>query len=419
MGSRPTSPWQFGRLAASDQTNGCAAPESIDGGHDLGSLERSARLLADGEANRVHRLVGDRGGDGYAGGGRSNLRRRRNDVRFAIVHAIRAQGGPVYDFVTIARQPSASRRRAQKRGGGGARRFGRRGDTLSTTTSTYLSIENNLARYQKMVASEPAVKTATAYYAANIGSVTSVSGLVNNYRLLSYALTAYGLGDQVNNKALVTKVLEGGTTSSKALANTLSNPNWAKFAKAFSYLTSSTSATSATISAATSTTESNYVEQQLEAQEGKQDVGVQLALYFQRVAPTISSSYNVLGDENLLEAFQTIFGVTLNTYGSVDTNAAIVSKLMPMSDLTNPTKLKSLTERFTAQYTLLYGPGGQNASSPLTVTDSGTTTSSNLNAATSILSGVISGNSSYGGSSTAELFSSALLTGLQSLTLGG
>ncbi len=74
----------------------------------------------------------------------------------------------------------------------------------------------------------------------------------------------------------------------------------------------------------------------------------------------------MLGDENLLEAFQTIFGVTLNTYGSIDTNASIVSKLMPMSDLTDPTKLKQLTERFTAQYTLLYGPGGQDASTPLT-----------------------------------------------------
>jgi hypothetical protein len=93
--------------------------------------------------------------------------------------------------------------------------------------------------------------------------------------------------------------------------------------------------------------------------------------------------------------------------------------MMPISDLTDPTKLKQLTERFTAQYTLLYGPGGQNASSPLTVTASGTTTSSNLNAATTILSSVISGNSSYAGSQTAELFSSALLTSLQSLPLGG
>jgi hypothetical protein len=92
---------------------------------------------------------------------------------------------------------------------------------------------------------------------------------------------------------------------------------------------------------------------------------------------------------------------------------------MPIKDLQDPTKLKQLTARFTAQYTLLYGPGGANASSPLTANSGGTTTSSNLNAATSIMSGIISGNSSYGGSSTAELFSSALLTSLQSLSLGG
>ena len=127
----------------------------------------------------------------------------------------------------------------------------------------------------------------------------------------------------------------------------------------------------------------------------------------------------MLGDENLLEAFQTIFGITLNTNGNIDSNAAIVSKLMPTSDLTDPTKLKRLTERFTAQYTVLYSSGGQDASSPLTVTDSGTTTSSDLNASTSILSNVISGNSSYSGSSTTQSLSSVLLSSLQSLSLGG
>jgi hypothetical protein len=289
----------------------------------------------------------------------------------------------------------------------------------TTTTSTYLSIEKNLARYQKMVASESSVKNATDYYAANIGKVTSIKGLVSNYRLLSYALTAYGLGDQTNNKALVTKVLQGGATSPKALANTLSNPNWKNFAKAFSYLSSSTTATSETISAAASTTESDYTEQQLENQEGKQDVGVQLALYFKRVAPTITSAYSVLGDENLLEAFQTIFGITLNTNGNIDNNAAIVSRLMPLSDLKDSKKLDQLAERFCAQYTVLYSSGGADASSPLQVYNSGSTTSSDLNASTSILSNVISGNSSYGGSSTTQSLSSVLLNSLQSLSLGG
>ena len=48
-----------------------------------------------------------------------------------------------------------------------------------------------------MTAADPAVKTAGDYYAANIGNVKSIADFVGNYRLLSYALEAHGLTDQV------------------------------------------------------------------------------------------------------------------------------------------------------------------------------------------------------------------------------
>ena len=38
------------------------------------------------------------------------------------------------------------------------------------------------------------------YYQANIGKVTSIQDLLGNYRLLSYALQAYGLGDQIKSR---------------------------------------------------------------------------------------------------------------------------------------------------------------------------------------------------------------------------
>src|SRR6202040_470864 len=96
-------------------------------------------------------------------------------------------------------------------------------------------VTQNLARYQTMTAEQPDVKTATDYYRANIGSVTSASDLVKNYRLLSYALQAYGLGDQISSTALVKKVLEGGVSNPKSLANTLPNPAWKAFAAAFDF----------------------------------------------------------------------------------------------------------------------------------------------------------------------------------------
>ena len=147
---------------------------------------------------------------------------------------------------------------------------------MTTTTAAYLSVTQNLARYQAMTAAEPAVKSATAYYEANIGEAGSIQDFVGNYRLLSYALDAYGLGDQVDNTALVTKVLEGGVSNPKSLANTLSNSNWKAFAAAFNFVGKGASSVSS--ASAVKTTTSDYLEQQLESDQGAQDLGVQLAL---------------------------------------------------------------------------------------------------------------------------------------------
>jgi hypothetical protein len=293
---------------------------------------------------------------------------------------------------------------------------------MTSTTSAYLAVSQNLPRYQAMTATEPAVKTATAYYEANIGSVTSIQDFVGNYRLLSYALDAYGLGDQINATALITKVLEGGVSNPNSLANTLSNSAWKAFATAFNFV--GDGASSAASPSAVQTTTSDYVEQQLESDQGAQNVGVELALYFQRVAPTVTSEYGVLADPNLLEVAQTIFGLSPATSAeNINTQAQTLSQLMPISDLQDPAKLKQLTERFTAMYDLTYGPGS-GAATNLTVASSNS--SSGQSGAAAVLAGVISSNGSALGSelnaftgAPTQVFSTALLSSLQRFSLGG
>lgn len=290
---------------------------------------------------------------------------------------------------------------------------------MTSTTTAFLAVTQNLSRYQAMTAAEPAVKTATAYYEANIGSVSSVQDLVGNYRLLSYALNAYGLGDQINNKGLITKVLEGGVSNSKSLANTLPNSQWKAFAAAFNFVDSG--ATSPSSSSAVTTTTGDYVEQQLESDQGGQDVGVQLALYFQRVAPTVTSEYGILADTNLLQVAATIMG--LSPSAAADLQPKTLSELMPISDLQDPAKLQQLTERFTAMYDYTYGPGS-GATTSLTA-DSGNSTSEESGAA-SVLASIISTNgsalsdalNSFTGATQAT-FSTALMSSMSRLTLGG
>jgi hypothetical protein len=287
---------------------------------------------------------------------------------------------------------------------------------MSTTTSTFLAVDQNLARYQAMTAKQPDVTTATAYYTANIGSVQSAADLVKNYRLLSYALDAYGLGNQIGSTALIQKVLEGGVTNPKSLANTLPNPAWKAFAKAFDFTDSGSASPSS--AASVTTTTGDYVEQQLESNQGQQDPGVQLALYFQRVAPSVTTSYGILGNENMLEVVQTIFGLgSTSTTSQIDAEATAVSKLVPLSELQDPAKVTKLAERFGAAYDAKYGPSSGSTSS-LTVVDGSAPTT--VSGASSVLAGVVSSNATALSSlQTSTLFSAGLLESLQGVTLGG
>ncbi len=285
-----------------------------------------------------------------------------------------------------------------------------------TTTSTYLSITQNLPRYQAMTAAEPAVKSAAAYFEANIGKVKSAADLVSNYRLLSYAMQAYGLSDQINSTALIKQVLEGGVGNPKALANTLTDPRWRAFAAAFDF--TDPGAKSPTSASAVATTTKNYVEQQLETDQGQQNVGVQLALYFQRVAPTITNAYGILGDKNLLEVVQTIFGLAPTVSASqIDAEAASVGRLAPVATLHDPAKVQQLTERFTAMYDASYGPAS-GASSSLTLANS--SAPGGASAAATILGGIVSSNGSLlAGVSGGSLISNRMLATLQGVALGG
>ena len=249
-----------------------------------------------------------------------------------------------------------------------------------------------------MTAAEPAVKTATAYYEANIGKATSIQDFVGNYRLLSYALDAYGLGDQINAKALITKVLEGGVSNPKSLANTLSDSRWKALAAAFDFAGRGASSVSST--SAVKTTTADYVEQQLESDQGAQDVGVQLALYFQRVAPTISNEYGILADPNLLEVAQTIFGLSpVTSATNIDAQAKTFSQLMT------------------------YGPGS-GATTFLTVSSDNSGLSQS--GASAVLADVINSNgqsissalNAFSGAPT-SMFSDALMSSLQKFALGG
>lgn len=262
---------------------------------------------------------------------------------------------------------------------------------MLSTTASYLAVSNNLSRMQAATAAEPQVKTATAYFLANIGKVTSISDFVNNYQLFSYAMTAFGLGDMTYAKGMMTQVLQGGVTSPKALANTLSNPAYKAFATAFDFVGKGAATTQT--AAATTDVVNQYVEQSLESAQGQQNQGVQLALYFTRTAPSVTNVYGLLADPSLLKVVQTAFGIPASATENIDTEAASLSKQISIADLQDPKKVQAIAERFTAMWDINGNHTSSNASSGVTQI--------------------------FAASSTTTSFSTSLLLSLQGLKLGG
>ena len=77
---------------------------------------------------------------------------------------------------------------------------------LSTYTSYNLIARDMLVSLDR-TASETITAREAAYYRENIGKVTSVDAFLDDYRLYSYAMKAYGLEDMTYATAFMRKVL--------------------------------------------------------------------------------------------------------------------------------------------------------------------------------------------------------------------
>ncbi|MBO0661293.1 DUF1217 domain-containing protein [Jiella sp. MQZ9-1] len=106
---------------------------------------------------------------------------------------------------------------------------------MLSTFSTYQLYTRDQTRVLDRLAADPVNKRLADYYRENIGKVKSVDDFMKDYRLYSYAMTAYGLEDQIDSRALIRKVLESDLSDKESFANKLSDERYRDFAKAFSF----------------------------------------------------------------------------------------------------------------------------------------------------------------------------------------
>jgi len=81
----------------------------------------------------------------------------------------------------------------------------------------------------------PVIERATAAFRDRIATVRTADDLIADRPLLTVALGAFGLDDDIGNTAFLRRILNDGTTADGALANRLSDKRYAQFSAAFGF----------------------------------------------------------------------------------------------------------------------------------------------------------------------------------------
>lgn len=184
------------------------------------------------------------------------------------------------------------------------------------------------SRQEASFNASPMLERDVAHFRKSLVGITTAQSLVENRRVLQVALGAFGLQDDIDNRAFIRRVIEDGTSERGALANRLSDKRYFAFAQAFGHLAKSDPAPKAQDLADRVT--AAYRSREFEIAVGEQDQTMRFALALQRELPAVADNYAtnssrwfaVLGNPPLRETLQTSLGFP-QEFGRLDIDAQV------------------------------------------------------------------------------------------------
>jgi hypothetical protein len=222
---------------------------------------------------------------------------------------------------------------------------------------------------QQAAVKAQATKDATEYQEA-IAGIDSVSDLLANRPMVDLILLAKGLDPRKVSTDFLKKAFASDLNDKKSFVNTQSDPRFADIVASFNFDSKGNVARLPMMGPQKRDqfreTQTNYLEQSLEQQQGETNPGVRLALYFQRKAGDITSAYDILADKALSEVFRTTFNLPDSMAAMpIDQQAKFVDKFMKIKDLSDPAKVAKLLSRFSAMYDVKNSESTGQGQSPL------------------------------------------------------
>ncbi len=219
---------------------------------------------------------------------------------------------------------------------------------------SYISYSAHEAKYANASSLANAQQTGMInYFQANASKITTQAALLKDFKGLTVVLGAFGIGSLIGSTALLKQLMTQDPTSKSSVAYRIGNAKYLAFAHAMSNWNpppfSSPSGVAAIVTA--------YKTNNFEANADAQSPGLQKALYFTRMAGSITKVTQLQSDADLLAVAVTGIGLPLAAYQGLDftQQTALLKQKLNIGDLQKPAYVQHLAELYLVQQQLTAG----------------------------------------------------------------
>jgi hypothetical protein len=223
-------------------------------------------------------------------------------------------------------------------------------------------LQKNGPAIEKAYASTNSSVTDIAYFKSVAATLTTPDALLKNYRALTFVATAYGLGSQIDQTAILKKLMTQDPTATTSLAQQLSDNNYRTFANAMSNWSPPPFSTQAGIDSAVA----GYQQHSFDTSIGTDSVPLQEADYFAHNAQGLTTIYQLMSDKALLDVVTTALGIP-SAFGnlSFDQQVAILKPRVDMTQFATADGVNKFISKYLAMDQLNQVTSGAAAASPL------------------------------------------------------
>ncbi|MDZ7600116.1 MAG: DUF1217 domain-containing protein [Hoeflea sp.] len=210
-------------------------------------------------------------------------------------------------------------------------------------------------RLDKSDSNKEAAEKEVSYYRTQLQTLETVDDILSDKRLINVLLKAEGLDPKEMTTETLRAILVSDLDDPESFANLQNNVNFRKLAGSFNFdangIIQSTASKSVQNERGMVETQHLYLTQTVEQTAGEESVGARLALYFERMAPTLTSTFDILGDDALAQFIRTTFSIPEETANAdIDAQKAMIERFLDIDDLIDPEKVDTLVRRFLALY---------------------------------------------------------------------